>query len=340
MFADFSWESFVTEHQNDPPAEDDESLTRLTGYHIEQKARSDHDRYVVPADTVLVTRGADISEGGVYWVSIAWSDQAAGAIVDFDYEKFEGVEGMPMAACERLVLDGLQHWWHAQEESPYEIQDAKDGDGWLPDLTLIDSGWKDPAWGTQPVYLLASQMGFSGVLPCKGIPNWRPKAGVRGKVWPYPEANVCLVNGVYLAELHVDAAKLHVHHGLLQPFGTAGSLGLYSPPRDERGREDIGHTKSYQHHILSEEWQRQSNGVHEWVAAGTRPGGRKRKAKRNHWLDATAYAVAARDLWGVWTVRRNEPDEPDEPPTPSRSASIEQELALSGGGTYRAGRSW
>jgi len=28
-----------------------------------------------------------------------------------------------------------------------------------PHLTLIDSGWKDKPWGTEPVYMLAAQAG-------------------------------------------------------------------------------------------------------------------------------------------------------------------------------------
>ena len=33
----------------------------------------------------------------------------------------------------------------------------------MPDLTLIDSGWKDKQWGTEPVYILAAQAGFRGI---------------------------------------------------------------------------------------------------------------------------------------------------------------------------------
>jgi len=229
-------------------------------------------------------------------------------VVDFDYEKFEGMDGLPMAACERLVYSGLQAWWARQSENPYEI--AGSNDTWAPDLTFIDSGWKDPKWGCQPVYLLAAEHRCRGILPCKGISNWRPKRPVANQVWAYPEANVVTLTGdkstgdvgTILAELHADALKLRVHHGLLQPYGSTGSLGLYTPPRDEGGREKWDRHQNFAHHILAEEWQKQPNGVYQWVAAGTRAGGRRRAPGANHWLDSLYYAVAARNLWGVSTI--------------------------------------
>lgn len=316
FIADYGLAAFETEYQNNPPDEQEEQDVRLTAYHVRANSRSDYDRYVCPADTVLVTRGGDLSNAGIYWVSVAWNQDACGAIVDFDYTKFEGMDGLPMAACEKLVYSGLQAWWAHQAENPYEIHGA--ADTWLPDLTFLDSGWKDPKWGTQPVYLLAAEHGFRGILPCKGIPNWRPKRPVANRVWVYPEANVCRLDGdvrhtpdnriireppVTLAELHVDALKLRVHHGLLQPFGSTGSLGLYAPPRDDGGRELWSRHQDFAHHVLAEEWQRQPNGVYCWVAAGTRAGGRRRAPGRNHWLDALTYAVAARNLWGVSTIQ-------------------------------------
>jgi hypothetical protein len=274
----------------------------------------------------------------VYWVSVAWNQDACGAIVDFDYAKFEGMDGLPMAACEKLVYSGLQAWWAHQMENPYEIHGS--GDTWAPDLTFVDSGWKDPKWGTQPVYLLAAERNFLGILPCKGISNWRPKRPLANRCWVYPEANICQLDGdvrhapdgriirepsVRLAELHVDALKLRVHHGLLQPFGTTGSLGLFTPPRDEGGRELWSRHQDFAHHILAEEWQKQPNGVYQWVAAGTRAGGRRRAPGRNHWLDSLAYAVAARNLWGVSTIKPPQPSagktKPSTPPTQAANNS-------------------
>ena len=78
-------------------------------------------------------------------------------------------------ACERLVLDGLQTWWDGIRTHPWGQMDDREGTGWVLDLTLIDSGWKDKQWGTEPVYILAAQAGFRGILPCKGRSPWQQR---------------------------------------------------------------------------------------------------------------------------------------------------------------------
>ena len=106
---------------------------------------------------------------------------------------------------------------------------------------------------------------------------------------------------MWVADLDVDALKLSVHHGFLQPFGSVGTLALFTPPRDAAGREQFKRHQNYAGHIMSEEWQKQPNGAHRWVPEGSRPG-HLRGQKANHYFDATVYAVAARTLWGVHTI--------------------------------------
>jgi hypothetical protein len=57
---------------------------------------------------------------------------------------------------------------------------------------------------------------------------------------PVQSTRLPYANGIWLADLDADAWKLKVHHGFLQPFGTVGSLALFTPPRDEAGREKSG----------------------------------------------------------------------------------------------------
>jgi hypothetical protein len=175
---------------------------------------------------------------------------------------------------------------------------------------------------------------FRDILPCRGEPNWRPVKPVPNRAWSYPDVNVVTVRGdvrrlpggavvrepdTTLAGLHSDALKLRVHHGLAQPWGTPGSLALYTPPRDEAGRERWDRHQTFAHHIMAEEWQKQPNGVYCWVAAGTRAGGRRRAPAANHWLDATAYAIAARNLRDLSTIRAPEPPPVAKPAEPTKS---------------------
>jgi hypothetical protein len=111
---------------------------------------------------------------GLHVVTIAWSDAAAGSIIDFSFVPF-ATEGRPAAACEKLVLDGLQTWWDGIRTHPWGQLDDREGTDWVPDLTLIGSGWKDKQWGVEPVYILADQAGFRGILPCKGRSPWQQR---------------------------------------------------------------------------------------------------------------------------------------------------------------------
>ena len=317
IIADRGLEHFLTEYQNDPPAEVDAQQLYLTTYHIRANCRTGHERGVVPDDTIALTCGADVNLNGLHVVTIAWSDAAAGSIIDFSFVPF-ATEGRPAAACEKIVLDGLQTWWDGIRTHPWGQLDDREGTGWVPDLTLIDSGWKDKQWGTEPVYILAAQAGFRGILPCKGRSPWQQRNASQTVV-PLPECNLSYANGIWLADLDADAWKLKVHHGFLQPFGTVGSLALFTPPRDEAGREKWQRHQNYAGHILSEEWQKQPNGSYRWVPEGSRPG-HLRSQKANHYLDATAYAIAARTIWGLWTIRPKQgpPTKPARKPPQSR----------------------
>ena len=102
---------------------------------------------------------------------------------------------------------------------------------------------------------------------------------------------------------------------------------MFTPPRDEAGREKWQRHQNYAGHILSEEWQKQPNGTYRWVPEGSRPGN-LRSQKANHYLDATAYAIAARTIWGLWTIRpkQSPPAKPAKKP-PSRDRAPPSETS-------------
>jgi hypothetical protein len=327
FIADHGKEAFETEYQNNPPRPTEEEQSVLTTFHIRANCRTGYDVGIVPDNTTAVTCGADVQLNGLHTITIAWSDIGAGSIIDFSFIPFEGVEGRPASACESHVLGGLQSWWSWVLDNPWGQTDDEPGQGWVPDFTLIDSGWKDREWGTQPVYTLARQDGFRRVWPCRGMPNWRPRKAVMtpGKeLFPMAQINLARIDGTWIAELDADAHKLKVHHAFMLRTDQPGSLALYNPPRDEVGREKWHRHQNYAGHILSEEWQKQLNGTYAWVPEGSRPG-RRRYQKANHYLDATAYAVAA---WNILQFRTEQakrqtkpapkPEQPDERETDAR----------------------
>ena len=62
---------------------------------------------------------------------IAWSDAAAGSIIEFSFVPF-ATEGRSAAACEKIVLDGLQTWWDGIRTHPWGQMDDREGTGWVP----------------------------------------------------------------------------------------------------------------------------------------------------------------------------------------------------------------
>lgn len=289
-----SVEAVRTEYDNDPPPEEGVERLVLTSYHIRMTCRSGLERRVVPDGTVALTVGGDVQKLGLHWVAIAWNEQAVGVIVDYDFYPFTGTEGKAASACEVLVLEGLLKWWDGRTLAPFV---ESGGDRWEPDLTLIDSGWKEDGWNSQPVNIFCSQAGFSQCLPSKGQSPYRaPKTGrakLVGDNW-----HVAMIGGVPLAELNADHWKLKVHEAFLAAAGEPGSLSLWNPERPG-GRENINQHLAYSKHVLAESWETRAVPGFR----GSKTGWWKSGNKPNHWLDATAQAIAARAMWGIHTIR-------------------------------------
>jgi len=288
----------LTELQNDPPPDEDGSRLILTAYHVRANCRSSFDRAMVPSDTVAMTVGGDVQKLGLHHITIAWNEKAVGSIVDYDFWPFE-TQGKKASACEVLILEGMQEWWDGRCKENFR---QEDGTEWAPDLVVVDSGWKEDGWNTQPVYLFCKYAGTSVAVPSKGIPNWRPKRH-GPNCSPGNNYNLVWINGVLLAEVNADHWKIKTHEGFLQDFGEPGSLGLFTPPKDEWGREPVNFHLSYAKHVTSERWGPSGpSRVWKWA-----PSDGSRHQKPNHWLDATALAIVGREMWGVQTIKPADP---------------------------------
>lgn len=287
IIADTDEEHFKTEYQNDP-SEEDNPVQRLilTAHHIQHNCLSGLERRVVPEGTVLITRGADVQKRGLHWSVVAWNDEAAGAIIDYDFFSF-GTDGQAAADCELAILEGLWAWHEASTAHPYISASGQE----VPiDLTLVDMGWKDESWGSQPVQVFCAATGYGDYMPSKGSSPYRfPKPGkniVIGDNWncSYPNPFV-LMNS--------DHWKLKVHEGFLCDRGTPGSLAIFSHPVID-GRSDRNFHLSFAKHILAESWEtRLTPGFKrpetKWWHFG----------KPNHYFDSLYQAVAARSVRGL-----------------------------------------
>lgn len=329
--ADKGLAAALTELQNDPPPDEDETRLPITGYHIRNNCRTGRDRGLVPDDTVAITIGGDIKKLGMHHVTIAWNDRAVGSIIDYDFYPF-ATEGLKPQACELLILEGLQEWWKKRTESPFcEASGAE----WRPDVVVIDSGWKADGWNYQPVYTFADWVGGDLIIPSKGIPTWAPKRP-GPKVYPGDNFNLVVISrGRALAEVNADHWKIRVHEGFLQPFGEPGSLGLFNPARDQWGRESANAHLNYAKHITSERWG-QHGPSRRWCWA---PADGGRIQKPNHYLDATALALCGRAMVGVSTIQPEPAVAMTTPAAPVVSDIQETEYNASGY-VSSGGRSW
>lgn len=319
-------EAVLAEYDNDP-VEDDEEASRLllTAHHIQHGCLSGLDRRIVPDGTVLLTLGADVQKAGLHWTAIAWNEEAAGCIIDYDFFEFR-TEGRNAADCELAILEGLWAWHAALEEHPWT---KANGEVVHLDLALLDLGWKDESWNTQPVISFCDALGNNTFMPSKGIPNYRsPKVSrsiATGDNWhvtfPHP-----------FVAMNSDHWKLKVHEGFMLERGSPGSLSLFDHPKVD-GRPRRNFHMSFAKHQLAESWETR-----------TAPGFRHPETKwwyfgkPNHWFDSTYQAICARSVRGLSTLASaNIPAQPEqpEPPKEPRSPSTHRDDHREEEGTTR-----
>jgi hypothetical protein len=292
-------EAVATEYDNDPAADENTQRQVLTAYHIQNNCNSDLEKREVPDGTICITRAGDVQKLGLHHVTIAWNEEGAGSIIDYDFFEFL-TKGKKAADCELLILEGLHAWYAAQQEQPF--MDVH-GDLYDVDLTLIDQGWKDETWNAQPVQMFCAQVGINNYIPSKGQPNYRRPSDsdriIIGDNW-----HISFQGGLPTVIMNADHWKHKVHDGLMLDGGQPGALTLHLPVKKEDGRREKH--MSYSKHILQEVWQtRPTKGF-----GGNRTGWFNIGQKPNHWFDATYAAICARSLCRISTLPPATPTAP------------------------------
>jgi phage terminase large subunit GpA-like protein len=237
---------------------------------------------VLPADTQHVTVGCDVGKYLLHWTAIAWSPRGVGSVAAYGRTE---VPSRDLAETQAILVAIRQ----LQEQLWAEL--LREGQPHAPDAIFVDSGYM-----TETVYQ-ACLDGPEAMWPCKGLgvgqqdqPRYsQPKttgAIVRevGNRWHISR----LSDGVKIIELDANFWKSRVHGGLECDATQPGALLL--PQADER--EHLAFAKHLTAEQQVEEFEAGKGSVIRW----------ERKSRNNHWLDATALAVAAADFVGVaWT---------------------------------------
>lgn len=280
------WSAFASEYQNEPPEEEARQSATPEASEIMEKLHA-VPRGIVPAEAEKLTAHIDVHGRHLDWVLVAWR-RGCGLVVDYGVHQVNSPEGSLKAKAnaphvEKAIYDALCDWRDAAIENGWPM--AGTGEVRIPDLVLVDAGWKD-----RPVYQFCLEdrrffpaRGFgSGMGQTKYRQPVKPRAGIRiGEHW---FASLQGKNG-WLYNVDADHFKRFAQDGFRVAVGQPGSISLF-------GEDPLRH-RQFAGHITSEEWvteYRQGKGyISFW----------NKLPRDNHWLDALAGACAAGSICGV-----------------------------------------
>lgn len=293
--ADEGMNSFLTEHQNDPPEDEGISESGINA-RLVQMQTSGFEQGEIPEGCEILVHGVDVGKFWLHWVVRAFKRDGTGYTIDYGRQnvydtKYGSEEGLDRA-IRREVLRRVQEF----REQPYAMQVRES-------LTLVDSGYR-----TEAVYSACREAG-AGVMPIKGIGH---SAGVseRGRftdVMRRTKDKKPICDGVYVSVIREpgqpalqlvcassDQWKAWEHDRWLTSQDKSGCMLLYGE-KGESGRALNADQRAhghYAHHICAEveaEDVVKGSIVRKWIS----------KNKENHWLDASYYADVAAAMKGV-----------------------------------------
>lgn len=285
IIADKGERTFATEFQNDPPEEArDQQTTGLTALVVERRLSGLVRGELPPACKVVI--GLDLGKRAHHWVALAARTGAVGNIIDYGVSEVAGNNkaDMPQETIDLAIVRSLLDFRDRLLSRSYV---DPSGEIIQPSLVMVDSGSF-----TDAAYEAIRKLGEPW-RACKGIgSNFRhgqPSATRRvGAHW---FADWHVQQRIWLHLLDTIHFKRSVHERFLtdpiDPAGRAqhGSLTLFVPA----GARDH---HSYARHMLSEEWivrfEQGKGEIAKWVE----------HSENNHYLDATAMALAGAEILG------------------------------------------
>ena len=300
--ADKGMNSFLTEHQNDPP--EDEGLTE-SGVNptLVRRQTSGIDQGVIPEGCTVLVQGVDVGKYWMHWVVRAFRPDGTGYTIDYGRQNVYGTKHGSEEGLDRAIHREILRRIAEFRDTNYAQQFRHDDGEKKPHLTLVDSGYRTPA-----VYAACEEAGL-GVMPIKGI-----GLSVQGEnhgrfndVMRRTKDKKPICEGVYSTTIRrknagsvelicasADQWKAWEHDRWMTATDKPGCMFLYGDKSDDPAHMTVDQREHghYAHHICAEiEVEDVVKGgiVRKWKA----------KNKENHWLDASYYADVAAAIKGV-----------------------------------------
>ena len=302
----FGMEGFNTEFQNDP-GEDSSEGDGIEAVHVQRKL-SGMARGLIPAGTLKVTMAIDVHRRWLYWAVVAWKAGAIGNVIDYGYETVQSplgnlVDQAVQKAMDEAILSAMLEFKDSLENTGGFVDEVTNKMR-LPDLCLVDSGWRPDAVQAFCRAGGGRYMASSGFGANQLVGKYKKPGKIKlpfGDHW-----HMAIRPGMrqrYIA-LDVDYCKRRVHDGFMIPDTQNGSLAVF-------GDDPLRH-RNFADQILGEVW------VSEFSAGkGVREGWVVRHG-RNHWLDGMAQNVAAAEMLNITVLKKvqSRPARPASRPKP------------------------
>jgi phage terminase large subunit GpA-like protein len=249
-------------------------------------------RGVVPESAQWLTAGVDLGKYVAHWIVVAWSDGAAGHIID--YGRLD-VASMDLGV-ERAILTALREFHDLCQEG-WPVGSAED------DMLSPQAVWVDAGYMTHVVYAFCRESGEQykpaiGRGAAQQHRQWYNRPTRTGSVVKQLgegyHLNKLRAEKLLLAEVDADHWKTWAHQRLSTPLDQTGAMTLFQT----NPAEHLTLAKHLTAERKTEEFVTGKGVVVKW----------ERIRRQNHFLDALYNACAAGHYAGARLVQEPKPE--------------------------------
>lgn len=293
--SDFGMDSFLTEHQNDPPQESGLIDSQITPARIQKQVNGFSQRQI-PPNCSLIVRGIDVGKYHIHVVVRAVEDGNTPTMHTIDYRILDvaGTEVGSDVGLDEAIKRTLFNLAESEDAIYYHV----DGQEAEADLTLVDARYRKQAVCEACAELSAMgkdwrpAMGAGTTAGSNGLRRFTPKQKKSRLVKPGHGWYITRESGDYwLVVMDTDRWKEFEHDRWLSDPSMPGALLLFGMKGDRFKSADQRKHTSYAHHITNEREV-------EEVIKGVLKKYWKRKGA-NHYLDASYMCSVGMAMKGI-----------------------------------------